>query len=232
MISKHHPNRRLHNFSVYDANDRILLDKQLEFQGDVYDLGCGEMPYKSWLLGLSTVTRYVGVDWGSTLHQLKADVVADLNLPLPLDDQVADTVVSLSVLEHISEPSVMLSEAYRILRPNGKAVIQVPWQWQIHEAPYDFFRYTPFGLKHLLEKAGFVNIEVIPQAGFFTMWFLKLNYFLVRLIRGPRVVRGLLRCLFSPVWFVDQKFAPMLDRMDNDWLRESPGYYVLATKKP
>jgi hypothetical protein len=53
-----------------------------------------------------------GVDWSGTLHELKADILADLNEPLPIEDQVADTVVSLSVLEHLREPQTMLNEAF------------------------------------------------------------------------------------------------------------------------
>lgn len=228
--SKNHPNRRLHNFSVYNSSDRVLLKIQGVIRGDVYDLGCGEMPYKSWLTSLPEVTKYIGVDWGSTLHTLTADIVSDLNKPLPIPDSVADTIISLSVLEHLSEPASMLAEAHRILRKGGGLLIQVPWQWQIHEAPYDYFRYSPYGLKHLLERAGFKNVDVTPQAGFFTMWFLKLNYFLTRLIMGPRVVRTTLRLFFTPVWILGQLLAPFLDRLDRDWLRESPGYFVTAEK--
>ena len=80
----------------------------------------------------------------------------------------------------------MLNEAFRILKPGGAIVLQVPWQWRVHEAPHDYFRYTPYGLKYLFEKAGFVDVVVEPQSGFFTMWILKMNYFSTRFIRGPR----------------------------------------------
>src|SRR5258705_3003446 len=117
---------------------------------------------------------------------MKADIVADLNQRLPIPDGVADTVVSFQVLEHLNEPQTMLDEAHRILAPGGCLVLAVPFQWWVHEAPHDYFRYTRFGLRHLLTKAGFSDVVVQETSGFWTTWLLKLNYQTVRLIRGPR----------------------------------------------
>jgi len=109
-------------------------------------------------------------------------------------------------------------------------VLQVPWQWWIHEAPYDFFRYTPYGLKYLFEKAGFVNVLVEPQAGYFTTTVLKWNYFTSRFIRGPKALRWLIKASLLPCWYLGQKMAPWLDRLDRNWALETSGYYVTARK--
>lgn len=223
-----HSNRKAYNWLGYDCNDRFLIAHKHYFRGVLYDLGCGEAPYRDWLLHYAE--RYVGVDWPQNLHQVKADIAANLNEPLPIDDQVADTVVSLQVLEHLCEPARMLAEAYRILKPGGRIVLQVPWQWWVHEAPYDFFRYTPYGLRYLLEGAGFSGVEVKPQGGFFTMVTMKLNYFSTRLIRGPRPLRILLRTAFGIGWYLGQLVAPLLDRLDGEWELETGGYFVSAIK--
>ena len=158
--------------------------------GALYDLGSGESPYKEFFL--NHADSYVAVDWADSIHVTKADIEADLNRPLPIDSEVADSIVSLSVLEHLREPQLMLNEAFRILKKGGSIILQVPWQWWVHEAPHDYFRYTPYGLKYLFKRAGFVDIEIESQAGFFTTLILKLNYFSLRLIRGPRPIRILL----------------------------------------
>jgi SAM-dependent methyltransferase len=170
------------------------------------------------------------VDWSGSFHNTKADIVADLNEKLPIEDAVADTVISLSVMEHLREPQVMLCEANRILKPGGTMILQVPWQWWVHEAPFDFFRYTPYGLKYLFEKAGFEEIFVEPQSGFFSMWILKANYFTARFVRGPLPIRILIKGLLLPFWFLGQRAAPVLDRLDRNWIAESSGYYVTARK--
>lgn len=228
LPSKTHSNRKAYNWLVYNSGDKFLFKNKSYFKGVLYDLGCGEAPYRGFFLKYAK--QYIGVDWAGSCHDTKADITADLNKPLPIEAEVADTVVSLSVLEHLCEPQTMLNEAYRILRPGGGIVLQVPWQWWIHEAPYDFFRYTPYGLIYMFEKAGFIDIKVEPQSGFFTMMVLKMNYFSRRFIRGPKFLRWAIKAFLLVVWYTGQKIAPLLDRLDKEWARETTGYYVTARK--
>ena len=195
----------------------------------LFDLGCGEKPYKDYLLQFADI--YIGVDWGGTLHDLRADIIADLNKPLPIENGKADTVVSFSVLEHLSEPQIMLNEAFRILKPGGVMVFQVPWQWLIHEAPFDFFRYTPHGLRYMLNKAGFEDINVDAECGLFTNMALKFNYFTIRFIRGPRLTRLFIRAFLFPIWTMGQVFGHFLDKLDRNWEAETQGYFIVAKKK-
>lgn len=219
-----HPNRRPHNEAVYVAIDAFIERHVDLYRGVLIDLGCGEAPYRTFFE--QHAQRYVGVDWSGARGR---DVVADLNRSLPFADGVAETVVSISVLEHLSEPERMLSEAFRILRPGGHLLLQVPFQWHVHEAPHDFFRYTRYGLEHLLKKAGFIDVDVAPMTGFWTMWVLKLNYQTMRLIRGPRAARWLVRQALRPLWWLDQSAARALDRV---WPAEgeTAGYAVTATR--
>ena len=225
--SQNHSNRRPHNWLVYDISDDFLQRFTSHYKGQLYDLGCGEMPYKAWLLNYAN--SYTGVDWGSTLHELKADILADLNEPLPIENEVADTVISLSVMEHLREPQMLLNEAHRILKAGGTIILQVPFMWWIHEAPYDYFRYTRYGLHYMFEKAGFQNIEVYPQTGFWVMWTLKFNYQTSRLVRGPWIVKKIIELPLRLVWAINQPLARWLDKY---WKceGETAGYYVVAKK--
>lgn len=226
--SANHPNRYHHNWLIYDIIDQNLVDNRELLVGCLYDLGSGESPYRDFFL--NHVDKYVAVDWTSSLHDTQANIVADLNNPLEIESEVADVIVCLSVLEHLHSPDVALAEAFRILKPGGSILIQVPWQWKIHEAPHDFFRYTPFGFEYLMSQCGFSNILVCPQGGFFTMMALKMNYFVARFIRGPRLLRWLIRWPFRFVWFFSQKTAPILDKFDEDWAAETVGFFVTARK--
>jgi SAM-dependent methyltransferase len=116
-ISDGHPNRKTHNWVVYECMDRYIYKYIHFYRGSLYDLGAGESPYKDFFLKYAQ--QYIAVDWAGSCHDTKVDIAADLNLPLPIESEVADTVVSLSVMEHLCEPQTMLNEAYRILRPGG-----------------------------------------------------------------------------------------------------------------
>jgi SAM-dependent methyltransferase len=215
------------NWLAHKMNNHYVKKHLLNMKGVVYDLGCGTRPYeKDILVGADS---YVGVDWSNTQHGLHADIVADLNKPLPIASAAADYVISLQVMEHLCEPQVMLGEAFRILKSSGSVYITVPFQWWLHEAPYDYFRYTRYGLDYMLGKAGFIDVVVEESTGFWAMWFLKLNYQTARLVRGPRSLRWLVRTFFLPLWFVDQFIAPILDRAW-PWPQETAGYIVTARK--
>jgi SAM-dependent methyltransferase len=133
MISQNHGNRRSYNWLAYDASDKFLEKLTPFYKGTLYDLGAGDSPYKDFFL--QHADDYIAVGWAGSYHAIRADIVADLNAHLPIESEVADAVVSLSVLEHLREPQTMLDEAFRILKPGGGLVLQVPWQWWIHEAP-------------------------------------------------------------------------------------------------
>jgi len=228
MISKNHSNRKCYNWLIYDIGDRFLALHAPLYKGVMYDLGAGDAPYKEFFL--KHVDKYITVDWSGSYYSTSSDIAADLNKPIPIESEVADTVVSLSVMEHLCEPQTMISEAFRILKTGGTMVLQVPWQWQIHEAPFDYYRYTQYGLSYIFEKAGFVDVKIQAQAGFFTMWLMKINYFTLRLIRGGRFLRWILKSLLRPFWYLNQIAAPYLDKLDKCWPMEASGYFVTARK--
>ena len=226
--SEYHSNRGFHNWLIYNVGDAFLEKFSKYYRGDLYDLGCGEAPYKEYFLQYAD--SYIGIDWTKTQHNSKADIVSDLNQKIELDDEVADTIVSISVMEHLCEPQVFLNESCRILKKDGTMILQVPWQWWIHEAPHDYFRYTPYGLRYMFEKAGFKDIQIEAQTGFFTTWLTKINYFTARFIRGPKPLRWLIKVVLVPFWTLNQIVAPILDRLDTNWEAEAQGYFVVARK--
>jgi len=219
-----------HNWLIYKIGDKFISLHQNLYQGTLVDLGCGEASYKKYFL--QTAKQYIGVDWSETQHHSHADVISDLNKKVDLKSDSADTVVSFAVLEHLSEPQVFLNEAFRVLKKEGNMVLQVPWQWHEHEAPHDFYRYSQFGLKHLLSKSGFTEIKISAQAGFFTTMCVKSNYFLVRSIHKlPKYLMYPLALLCLPIWTLNQLLAPLLDKLDKNWSSETIGHFVTA-KKP
>jgi SAM-dependent methyltransferase len=216
-----------HNWLIRYSFQRQLRAHAHDIRGHVLDLGCGERHNESFIL--EHADSYLGIDWSQTLHRPMMDLVADLNGPIPLPDACADTVFSVSVLEHLCNPQMLLDESYRLLKPGGALVLQVPFQWHIHEAPYDYFRFTCYGLRHLLVKAGYLDFKILATTGFWTTWILKFNYHSLRWLPKPKWLRRAVRGTLIPLWFFDQCIALLLDRKKVDE-GETQGYLVVARR--
>ena len=221
--------RTLSNWLIFRIGNKLLKENTKYLTGTLVDLGCGEKPNEAFLL--KHVDKYIGVDWSNSLHNIKADVISDLNKKIDIDDQYADSVMSFSVMEHLCEPQQFLNETFRILKPDGYFVLQVPFQWWIHEGPYDYFRYTPYGLQYMLEKAGFEIIKISPTGGFFTTLVTKINYFTIRMFKLPKFLWFIWLLFLVPFWTIGQLFAPLLDKLfDKDFNLETSGFWVVAKK--
>jgi len=211
-----------HNWLSHKIHNRVFGRKARFIKGRVVDLGCGTAPYRNDVVKLGGT--YEGVDWSNSFHNIQPEVVADLTKPFPFSDQYADTLLSFQVLEHLPEPRHFLNECYRILQSGGSLILTVPFQWRVHEAPYDFFRFTRFGLEYMLKAAGFGNYTIEEMGGFWYTWLLKLNYF-----TATKFAWGPLKYIFFPWWFFNQALAMLLDRIVTS-KQEAGGYVVLATK--
>jgi SAM-dependent methyltransferase len=126
----------------------------------VVDVGAGDAPYRE----LFAHTSYKTLDWENSIHERasESDFVASADR-IPLDDQCVDAVLLTQVLEHVSEPLSVLREVHRILNVGGALFLTAPLVWELHELPFDFYRYTDNGLMHLLRAAEFSHIELAPR---------------------------------------------------------------------
>jgi SAM-dependent methyltransferase len=130
--------------------------------GTLVDVGCGKRQYQK--LFEPVIRRYIGVDWPVSLEHASPDVVGDA-LHLPLPDQLADTVLSTELMEHLPDPHVFLAEVARVIKPNGHFILSVPFLEPLHEEPRDFFRFTPYSLRRLLSEHGFEVQHIWSRGG-------------------------------------------------------------------
>lgn len=169
---------------------RGLLESLREFfpqlRGDVLDVGCGSKPYRE----LIPAERYVGMEMDTprTRTSFAADVYYD-GRTFPQASGSFDAVLCSQVFEHVFTPAEFLAEIHRVLRPGGCLVLTVPFAWDEHEQPHDYARYSSFGLKSALERAGFVVEAQRKSIADARVLFQLLNAYLykVTLTSHPRV---------------------------------------------
>lgn len=122
-------------------------------KGKLLDFGCGSKSYKELFL----VEEYIGLDVEQSGHSHEneeVDVFYD-GKNIPFSNNTFDSCFSSEVFEHVFELNESLQEIFRVLKPGGTCLFVVPFVWDEHEIPYDFGRYSSFGLRHLLVKQGF-----------------------------------------------------------------------------
>ena len=81
------------------------------------------------------------------------------------------------------QPWRLLDEIARVLRPGGALVLTAPHIWGLHEEPRDYYRFTPFGLRHLGQAAGLRVEAVKALAGYWVTAGARFTHYLRRLER-------------------------------------------------
>ena len=98
-----------------------------------------------------------GLGWNSftSLNFPAFDLCADLD---PALRERFDVVVCEQVIEHVIDPCAAARNLRGLSRPGGHVVVSTPFLIRVHELPaygmHDYWRFTPRGLRHLLEQAG------------------------------------------------------------------------------
>lgn len=203
--------------------------------GTVLDVGCGAQPYRRLL---PSHVHYIGIDTsdaGNHFGYQAPDTLYFSGVRWPVGDESVDLVLCSEVLEHVSEPGIFLSEMYRCLRPGGRVLLTVPFAARWHFIPYDYWRYTPAGLKQLLTRASFQKVVVHARGNPLTVACYKIITLLLPLLfpQDAPFVRAFSRRLVGlpalPVIFLVSIVAYLSFGMD--WGNDCLGYTASAVKK-
>lgn len=216
-------NRELRNYISLEAN--IL-------NGRLLDIGCGKKPYLEFIKNYDS---YIGIDMPSTIHGSSKLNSYGSALALPFSDSSFDSILCTEVLEHVPNPLIALQEMYRVARPGSVLLLTVPFSEQLHEEPYDYFRYTIHGLVHLLTTSKWNILRYHNRGGAWLELGYRFSSLLYSAIGAKRDETGYLHprlIMVLPINFICilvQMFFSLFDRI---WKVNfsTIGYVVIAQK--
>ena len=200
----------------------------------VLDAGAGNCQYRTLFAG----KHYQSTDLCQTdMSYGKLTYVCNL-VSIPMKNNVYDLILFTQTLEHVTDPLTVLAGLYRVLTPGGELWLSAPLFYEEHEAPYDFFRYTRFGLAHLLSECGFQIVSLEPLEGYYGTLSYQLDtasralplcyspsgYTLRKWVWGP------LFLLLKPLFYL---LALFFGRLDLNWKINAglcKNYTVVAEK--
>jgi SAM-dependent methyltransferase len=159
---------------------------------------------------------------------------------IPVENDRYDAVLCTQVLEHVPEPLKALKELHRVLIPGGTLWLSTPFYFEEHETPHDYFRYTQFGLRYLIEQAGFQECRIEWLGGYYGTLSHQLNLARHFLSLKPRDYGGgvvgmasaLLALLLKPMFGI---LAVMFTVVDSRHQYTDNGHcidYSVVAKKP
>ncbi len=176
--------------------DRFLLGvaSQLSPQALVLDAGAGNCKHKNFFPQI----RYVALDISPQQKRRygEIDIAGDI-YSLSFASNTFDALINVQVLEHLNEPKNALREFIRVLKPGGRLFLTAPQGYGEHGKPYDFFRFTSFGLRYLFDQVGFDPLSIEPLGGYFWYWGHRTSHLYRYLFPSDRNI--FLKILDAPV---------------------------------
>ena len=185
-----------------------------KLKGKVLDLACGIMPYKDYLMS-DKIENYIGIDLESSEyhHEVKPDFYWN-GSEIPLADSSVDFVLATEFLEHYFDTTIILKEIKRVLKPGGVFFFTVPGIWPLHEAPYDYHRFTPFALEEHFKRAQYASTVIKPLGGIQYHFALSIAlWFEFRFSKKYRnIIKPFLNIFINSLIMKDNKKVPFQNR--------------------
>ncbi|MEI6863755.1 MAG: class I SAM-dependent methyltransferase [Candidatus Adlerbacteria bacterium] len=165
-------------------------------------------------------------------EEKKPDIVGDVH-DLPIADGLYDIVMCSETFEHFHNPFRAATEIARILKPGGLLFITTRFNFPVHDAPHDYWRYTPYGLRTVLKDFEILE-EGVEGDAFSTIAILLQRIMFQTKLRGGKVTKGLVYILA----LILNKLDPLIIERYGDIKRSevvpvllAAGVFVAARKK-
>ncbi|OGJ56337.1 hypothetical protein A3D88_01610 [Candidatus Peribacteria bacterium RIFCSPHIGHO2_02_FULL_52_16] len=199
--------------------------KKYRSTGKTLDVGCGSALYGNFFPNRTTLDIEVRPG-------VQVDIVGDAHDLKQIADAVYENILCTEVLEHLHTPAKAIAEFHRVLKPGGMLILTTRFIFPLHDAPGDYFRYTKYGLRHLMKDFDIIELKeeantietlavLYQRIGFQcdTLGFRPLKFFWF--------LKARILMLFA--WTLTKEFGDIRHKQQEKNILSS-GYYVAARK--
>ncbi|MEA2013056.1 MAG: methyltransferase domain-containing protein [Verrucomicrobiota bacterium] len=153
--------KKISRKKIFNNLDYWLQKKNIKKAKYCLNIGAGG-EIEKYLIANEIAFKSVDID-----IKRKPDIVADICKMNMIPDSSIQVIFLLEVLEHVKQPQKALKEMHRILEDDGIIIASTPFILGIHDAPYDYYRYTKYGIQYLFRN--FEELEIkernsLPEA--------------------------------------------------------------------
>ncbi|WP_421077478.1 class I SAM-dependent methyltransferase [Methanothermococcus sp. Ax23] len=153
------------------------------------------------------------------------DLVLDIQNMYSIDDNSVDIIFCLEVLEHVKNPFKAVEEIKRILKSGGIFIGSTPFIFPIHDEPYDYFRYTKYGILSLFNE--FECLELKERNSYMESWYV----ILLRLLNIGNIKQRLFGIMLFPFMILLLPFVLLFDAVITNKQSTTGYFYVFRKNK-
>ena len=216
-----------------ESIDKFLFKNKHLLIGDVLDVG-GTKNMKSGLFDLNKLinqqninVKYLNIDSSSN-----PDFLCSAE-EIPVSDDLFDVIIFSETLEHLENPTKVLNEIFRVLKPEGKLIMTTPFMFRLHHVPgipYDFQRWTKYKISRELFNVGFGELTTVTELNNAFVLILDVIYQLVDHIKFLKF-RAFIGIILIPMKILILDFLS-IKLKSSDYLNSFSTHYGTIAIKP
>ena len=152
------------------------------------------------------------------------DYVCNMENMSIFTDNSIDVYFCMEVLEHVQNPFAAVAELSRTLKPGGVIIGSTPFIMPLHDEPYDFYRYTKYGLHYIFKD--FIPLKLVERNS-----YLESVYVVVlRLLNIGTKKQKIVAIALSPIFILLLPavliFSPLITNKQS-----TTGYFFIFQKR-
>ncbi len=164
---------------------REFID-ELPHGANVLDYGGGCCPYYPFFAGRDLTYTNADIYRGQFV-----DIIFENDTPLPMDDESCDAVLLSHILEHTHHPYKVVDDVHRLLKKGGRILAGIPFAWENHTRPHDYWRIGLDGLHNIF--AAFRDVEIRSDSNSAQALIMLKNGLTYRSVKNKLIRNALIR---------------------------------------